>query len=104
VYFFTNKIRIDGSRFGEAILTVEAGSTTPKMTEIRFAFGPGESTDWKDYVPVDIGRMASVPDAWGKRMRVGIRMSSLDTESVPVVHGFALEFESDAVTQINKDS
>jgi hypothetical protein len=101
VFFFTNKIRIDGTRFGELIMT--ASSTLPARTEVSFGVGPGESVDWEDYRIVDLDRLNSVPAAFGKRMRVGIRLSSLDLVNVPVVHEFALSFESDDETQLNEE-
>jgi len=99
VFLFTNKIRIDGTRFGDAILT--ASSTLPVRTEIAFAVGSGESTSWEDYQIVELDRLAQVPDSYEKRMRVGIRLSSLDLTNVPVVHEFALSFGSDDEAELN---
>jgi len=101
VYFFTSCIRIDGSSFGTALLT--ASVTQPKKTQVSFGIGPGGSTEWKDYKVVEPDRLASVPDAYGKRMRVGIRFGSLDTSATATVHEFALSFSSDKDDQLNKE-
>jgi len=103
VFFFTNKIRIERDEdFGRMVLT--ASATTPSRTEAVFAVGPGESVDWKDYSPVDLGRLYRVPTALGDRVRVGIRMTSFDETAIPTVHEFALSFEGgDTDNQLNRD-
>ena len=60
--------------------------------------------EWKDYSPVDLGRLYRVPAALGDRMRVGIRMTSFDETAFPTVHEFALSFEGeDTDNRLNVD-
>ena len=72
-----------------------------EKTEVSFGIGPGNTVDWSKYKPLDLGEMANVPDSFGNRARIGIRLTSFDTINVPVVHEFALEFSADSDNQIN---
>lgn len=99
VLFFTNRIRIEASGFDNMILT--ASSTVPARTELSFAVGPGDSVDWADYRAIDLGEIANVPNSFGSRMRVGIRLASFDSVKYPTVHEFALEFSSDDDATVN---
>lgn len=100
VFFFSNRIKIDGEDFGRMIVT--ASYTLPQKTEIAFGIGPGGSVDWKDYEIVDLDRLHLVPSSFGGVARIGIRLSSYDDSNTPVVHEFALSFESDGDNQLNR--
>ncbi len=99
VFFFTNRIKVEAEGFNDMILT--ASSTLPSKTEVSFGVGPGSSIDWEDYTPVDLGKLVNIPKSFGNRSRVGIRLTSFDTVNVPIVHEFALEFNSDDDNQVN---
>jgi hypothetical protein len=99
VYFFSDSIRVESGYPENLILT--ASMSTPRKTEIVFGIGPGGSGDWKDYVPVDLDRISSISKSFGKRFKVGARLSSYDLADVPVIHEFALSFEAPTDNEVN---
>jgi hypothetical protein len=99
VYFFSDAIRIESGTPGHALLT--ASMSIPRKTDIVFGVGPGGSGDWKDYVPIDLDRIVSIPPSFGKRFKVGARLSSHDSLLSPVIHEFALSFEAPTNNEVN---
>lgn len=101
VFFFTNSIKIESEGFDNMIVT--ASQTLPVRTEVAFGVGPANSSNWNDYIPVDLDRIESVPSSFGSRSKVGIRLTSFDLSAYPTVHEFALEFGADSDNKINQE-
>jgi len=100
VYFFSDAIRIS-SGYPENLILI-ASMSVPKKTQVLFGVGPGGSGDWKDYVPIELDRISSIPKSFGRRFKVGARLSSYDLTDVPVINEFALSFEAPTDNEVNQ--
>lgn len=87
VYFFTKKIKIGVSEARHLLLT--ASTTTPVKTEVRFGITDSNSADWEDYRIITLDRLVKLSDTFGKKIKVGIKLTSHDSVAYPIVEEFA---------------
>jgi len=92
-YFFTVKMVMEkGSNIRGGMLV--GVSSAPANTDVRWGVADSASADWNDYVEVTPGKMFSLPEGFGDRIKVGAKMASYDDECYPSIDEFGLTFES----------
>jgi hypothetical protein len=93
-YFFTVKTSLRKGTSIRGGMLVGAASV-PENTEVKWGVANSASVDWNDYIEVQPGKVFSLPEGFGDRIRVGARMVAYDDERYPVIDEFALSFDSD---------
>ena len=100
-YFFTTKLVLEkGSNATSGLVT--ASATKPANTEVVFGIAPSNTADWKEYQVVELDKVFQMPDGAGDRFKVGIKLVSYDTSSVPEVDEFAISIGAEKDNLLNQ--
>jgi hypothetical protein len=102
VYFFTTKFKLEkSSNLTSALMTGHVSA--PKATEVKYGLTNSNSADWNDYTEIELDRLAKMPDGFGDKFKVGVKLVSYSDADYPVVDEFAVSVESQKKNLINKD-
>jgi hypothetical protein len=93
-YFFITKLSMKkGTSIQGGLLT--ATVSTPQNTDVEIGAVGNNSANWNDYISVTPDELFELPEGWGDRIKVGIKLHSYDGESIPVIDEFAVAFDTD---------
>jgi len=99
--FFTQKYILKKETNARSII-LTANIIKPQYTEIKFGISDGKTTDWGDYLPIDIEKLTEIQSAIKDRIKVGIKLISHTPSSYPIVGEFALIFKGNKENLLNK--
>lgn len=100
-YFFLTKISMEkGTSIRGGLLT--ASFSAPRNTDVKWGVTGGNSTNWNQFTSIEPDKLFELPDNFGDRMKVGVKMLSYDNDHYPSVDEFAVAFDSDIDNLINR--
>jgi len=100
-FFFTQKYILKKETNAQSII-LTANVIKPQYTEVKFGISDGKTTDWGDYLPIDIEKLTEISSSIKDRVKVGIKLISHTPSSYPIVNEFALIFKGNKENLLNK--